>query len=82
MKKIVLLAFLLAVSETGLAADLPFDSPSVGAKGLSHYKNTVLGLMLISHHFRSFDRISLFSRFFFSLPQSLIPFWYTVSMSI
>jgi hypothetical protein len=38
--------------------------------------------MLISHHCRSFDRISLFSRFFFSLPQSFMPFWYTVSMSI
>ena len=47
-----------------------------------HYKNTFflaffLGLMLISRHCSSFDRISLFSRFFFSLQQSFIPFWYT-----
>ena len=52
------------------------------SKGHSHYKNTVLGLMLISHQRRLGERISLFSRFFFSLPQSLIPFWYTVSTSI
>ena len=40
----------------------------VGIKGHSHYKNTVLGLMLISHQRRLGERISLFSRFFFSLP--------------
>ena len=38
--------------------------------------------MCISHHRRSFYRISLFLRFLFSLPKSVIPLWYTVSMSI
>ena len=52
------------------------------AKGHSHCKHTAFGLMLISHQRRLDERFSLFSRFFFSLPQSLIPFSYTVFTSI
>ena len=55
---------------------------SPGTKGHSHCKHTAFGLMLISHQRRLDERFSLFSRFFFSLPQSLIPFSYTVFTSI
>ena len=43
MKKVVLLAFLLAMSETAFGADVPLDSPPIGKKVFTAGEITVTG---------------------------------------